>query len=89
MAARINLKHDVATREKIQTSQLINRLNGHANGENEMSPTQVKAAEILLRKSLPDLSAVTLSGDADNPVDVRMSLARDEVRKKLARLADG
>lgn len=29
---------------------------------------RLKAIEILLRKSLPDLSAVTLSGDADNPI---------------------
>jgi len=30
----------------------------------------MKAIEILLRKSVPDLSAVELSGDADNPLMV-------------------
>lgn len=55
-------------REKIKTTQLINRLQGHALGNVEMSPTQVKATEILLRKRVPDLSAVTLAGDAENPI---------------------
>lgn len=64
MAARINLKHDAETREKIQTSQLINRLQDNANGRlaKEMTASQVKSAEILLRKALPDLSSVTFDG---------------------------
>ncbi len=44
-------------REKIRTTQLINRLQNHALGEVEMTATQVKATETLLRKTLPDLSA--------------------------------
>lgn len=51
------------TRKKVQTSQLINRLQDHVVGKVDMSPTQVRAAEILLRKSLPDLSAVEHSGE--------------------------
>jgi hypothetical protein len=68
MAARLDPRHDARTRAKIQTSQLINRLKDHVFGKVELSPTQVRAAEVLLRKSLPDLQNVTLSGDADNPV---------------------
>ena len=52
-------------REKIRTTQLINRLQDHALGEVEMSTTQVRAVEILLKKRVPDLSAVTLNGDDD------------------------
>jgi hypothetical protein len=44
------------TRKKVQTSQLINRLQDHVLGEVELSSTQVRAAEILLKKTLPDLS---------------------------------
>lgn len=58
MAARLNRRHQDFVREKIQASQLVNRLQGHALGENEMTPTQIKAAEILLRKSIPDLSSI-------------------------------
>lgn len=57
-------------RLKIQTTQLINRLHGHGLGEVELSQTQVRAIEILLRKSIPDLQSISLSGDAENPVAV-------------------
>jgi len=52
-------------REKIKTTQLINRLQDHALGAVEMSSTQVRAVEVLLKKRVPDLSAVTLQGDDD------------------------
>ena len=42
---------------------LINRLHDHIVGAIEISATQLKAIEILLRKSLPDLSAVAHTGD--------------------------
>lgn len=67
MAARINkIQHDPRTREKIRTSQLLNRLHAYALDEDcpqakrkmELSSNQVRAMEILLRKSLPDLTAV-------------------------------
>lgn len=64
MAARVNkIRHDDETRAKIQASQLINRLTDHALGDLELSQTQVRSIEILLKKTLPDLSAVEHSGD--------------------------
>lgn len=67
------------TRAAIKTTQLIKRLQGFALGENETRPDKdgnenpieidagrLKAIEILLRKSLPDLSAVKLEGSGDN-----------------------
>lgn len=61
--------HQDDVRKKIQASQLINVLQDHAlTGEGDMSPTRMKAIEILLRKSIPDLSAVTISGDDENPL---------------------
>ena len=53
--------HQDDVRSKIQTSQLINRLTDHALGAIDLSPTQVRAIEILIKKTLPDLSAVDLS----------------------------
>jgi len=71
MAARtVKIKHDEKTRAKIQTSQLLNRLNDHVFSEAQVSNTQLKAIEILLRKTLPDLSSVELKGDADSPLQV-------------------
>lgn len=52
-------------RERIRTSMLVNRLTDHALGKVEMEATQVRAIEILLRKTLPDLQATELSGGLD------------------------
>ena len=52
-------------RGKIQTTQLINRLQNHALGKIEMSPTQVRAVEVLLKKKIPDLSSIGLGQDPD------------------------
>ena len=69
MAGRpIGKLHQDDVRRKIQTSQLINRLTDHALGTVELSNTQVRAIEILLKKSIPDLSSVEMSGDKENPV---------------------
>jgi hypothetical protein len=47
-----------AARAKIDTEKLIERINMHAMGKLEMSPTQLAAAQALLRKTLPDLVGV-------------------------------
>jgi hypothetical protein len=53
-------------RAKIQTTMLIKRLTDHASGDVELSPTQIKAIEVLLRKVAPDLQAVEHSGDIEH-----------------------
>ena len=73
MAARKQNWHTEETRQKIQTSQLLNRLNSHAVGELELSGTQLKAIEILLRKSLPDLSSIALT-DADHTGPAKLEI---------------
>jgi len=72
MAARTNLRQQEQTRAAIQTSQLVKRLQDFALGADgvEIDTGRLKAIEVLLRKSLPDLSAVALTGDPDNPVVV-------------------
>ena len=59
-----------AHRVKIQNSNILNALIEHAQGDREMSSTQVTAGLGLLKKCLPDLTNVTISGDKDNPVGV-------------------
>lgn len=72
MSARLRKTHQDDVRTKIQVSQLINRLEKHAlsNDETEISASRMKAIEILLRKALPDLSSVELTGDENNPVAI-------------------
>lgn len=72
MAARKalpNQEQQDRTRAAIQTTQLVKRLQIYAlgqkgdNGETvELDTGKLKAIEILLRKTLPDLSAVTMDG---------------------------
>ena len=65
----INKLHQEDVRKKIKVSQLLNVLQNHALGETEeLSPTRMKAIEILLRKSMPDMASVTISGDSDQPL---------------------
>lgn len=61
--------HQDDVRSKIKTSQLVNRLEDHALGLLELSATQIKAIEVLIKKTLPDLQSIELTGDPDNPVE--------------------
>jgi hypothetical protein len=62
MAARLNPSHDLRTREKIKTSQLINLLQDNALKGTGLDAIRQRSAEILLRKSLPDLSQTEIMG---------------------------
>lgn len=68
MAARIRTKHQDEVRAKIQASVLIGLLESHAMGETELSASRIKAIELLLKKSIPDLQSIELTGDEDTPI---------------------
>ncbi len=54
--------HTEEVRDKIQLSQIVNRLEKHIfSDEPLMDATQVNAAKILMAKKLPDLSAVDVN----------------------------
>ena len=55
-------------KEKIKVSMILNRLQDHVLSDSEMSATQIKAADILMRKVVPDLKSVELSSDPDKPL---------------------
>ena len=84
---RLNPKHDERTRAKIQTSQIVNRLFSFVNGEAEMSAPQVTAALGLLKKTLPDLSAVDLKAEL-NDKRTNADWTRDELVSFLANAAN-
>lgn len=89
MAARINkVVLSEAWREKIRTSMLVNRLQNHAAGRIEMTQTQIRAAEILLRKRLPDLSATELSGPGGGPIEVATPLSTEEGAAIIERISE-
>lgn len=57
-------------RDKIRNSNILTALVEHATGSREMSATQVSAGLGLLKKVMPDLAAMQLSGDEENPIEV-------------------
>jgi len=63
MPARKTPFLDQRVREKIQASMLIRALTDCVEGRNKMTSVQVRAAEVLLKKVVPDLAAVEYSGE--------------------------
>jgi hypothetical protein len=69
MAARKNRSHPEIVRQRIRTTQLVKRLQKYALGELEqgkvvdLSQGQIRAIEVLLKKAVPDLSAIEHSGE--------------------------
>lgn len=65
------LDHDFieGMRARIEVARTIDRLQAHVEDKdaNPLSQTQLKAAEILLRKVMPDLKAVEHSGEVKRP----------------------
>ncbi len=51
-------------RERIRTGVIVRRLQDHVLGHLDLTQTQLRAAEILLKKTVPDLSAVEYTNTA-------------------------
>ena len=69
-------QHADKTREKIKVTQIVHRLNSCALGEQEMSKEQIRAAEILLKKALPDLSSVSMTDGDGGPARMVIEWAK-------------
>jgi len=55
---------------KIQASQIVNYLVKHIEGKHPMASSQIKAAEILLRKVVPDLARQELTSSENGPAEL-------------------
>jgi hypothetical protein len=67
--------HQADVRAKIQASQLIKALQDHALKGGEFEPTRLRAIEILLKKSLPDLVSVEHTGEGGGPIDHSLTVS--------------
>ena len=54
-------------KDKIRAGAIMARLLGHVQGELEMSGTQIKAADIILKKIVPDLARSEVTGPEGGP----------------------
>jgi len=85
MAARKQLFHPDVVKQKIQTSQLLNRLHGHVFctpddadiAKKIMSDSQVRAALALLAKTVPDLKSVDDEGSAADTLNLVVRIGGD------------
>jgi len=68
-------------RVKIQNSNILNALIEHVEGVREMSSTQVSAAIALMKKVLPDLAAVEVTGEDGGPISVKVSFGGDALNR--------
>lgn len=71
MAARKNkVTLSEAWRTRIQATAIMNRLMLHVEGKLDLSSSQIKAADILLRKIVPDLAKHELTGSEHAPLEL-------------------
>lgn len=85
MAARDRLQCADNTRKKIKVSLILKKLTDHVVSDTELSATQVTAAIALLKKVLPDLSAIDLQAN----VTLRPKLVDLSGGKLTQRMDDG
>lgn len=80
-----------AHRVKIQKSNILNALIEHVEGKREMSATQVTAGLGLLKKCLPDMTNVTVSGDPDAPLAIQLisGVPREQSDAKASETVNG
>ena len=84
MPARKTPFLDQRVREKIQASMLIRALHDCVEGRNQMTSVQVRAAEVLLRKVVPDLAAVEYSGETTVKYEISSEpMTADEWKREV------
>jgi hypothetical protein len=67
-------------KEKIRADWIIRRLQAHIAGKIELTVSQVKAADVLLRKIVPDVMTTRIEGELKHTyvVEVPAMMSREE-----------
>lgn len=68
-------------RKRIQAGIILDRLTKHIKGEIELSATQVSAANILLRKSIPDLTSSDVNAKLTGNLNINWPLPKTPLDK--------
>lgn len=78
-------------RERIRITMIIKRLQDHVAGKRKMTVTQVRAAEVLLRKVAPDLSDSRITGEVKHTLEelVLGSMRQPVAAVAVEKVADG
>ena len=86
MAARNRKGLSENTRTRIQTTMIVKRLEDHILGKVEMTSSQVSAASILIKKTLPDLQSVQVEKQTPNNSIENMTV--EELNAELEEIRD-
>ena len=86
MAARNRIGLSENTRTRIQTTMIVKRLEDHILGKVEMTSSQVSAASILIKKTLPDLQSVQVEKQTPNNWFENMTV--EELNAELEEIRD-
>ena len=74
MAARKNTPRlSQEWHERIRSGVILARLEKAALGELDITPASLKAAEIVLRKTIPDLARTEVTGEDGGPQEMTIS----------------
>ena len=85
MAARNRPGLSENTRQRIKTTMIVKRLQDHIVGDCELSATQIRAAEILLNKTLPSLQGIEQKTEiTERSVISAQPLDSDEFKTKYS-----
>jgi len=71
---RIRIRED-EIRQRIKTAELVNRLQDEGLGKITLEDGQRESIKILLKKSLPDLANIEISGNDDKPIGIKLTWA--------------
>ena len=63
MAETLTHRQTAKARELIKTERIVQELQRYVDGDRKMDAGQVRACQILLDRTMPCLTATTLSGD--------------------------
>lgn len=76
--------HPDAVRQKIKAMWMLHKLHEHIAGNLELSITQIRAIDILLKKCVPDLTATQVTANVTHRyvAELPPMLDRDEWLKK-------
>lgn len=55
--------YNLKARSLNRATALLNVLENHVKGKRKLSMSQIRAAQIIINKAIPDLKSITVSGD--------------------------
>ncbi len=82
---RRKLANDATWRENIKTAHILEKLSNHVFGMVTMEMSQIKSAEILLKKTIPDVMQIQVDVSGGLTIEVLQVASHKPVDKRTVR----